>query len=100
MISEKDLQGAIADCLNQRNPSTSTCINLAAFLTVQDHLYGKKELPSEDGIQYSGESEFAKIVMRKSPTEVLTVMDELMQTLECVNPRLYACVIRKLQERA
>ena len=97
MISEKDLQDAIADCLKQKYPSTSTCVNLAAFLTVQDHLYGKAPVSIETGIQYSSNSEFARLVRGKSTSEVMAVMDELMQALECLNPRLYSCVMNKLK---
>ena len=43
MITEKDLQEAIAECQGQRNPNASTCIKLAAFLTIQKELFGKSE---------------------------------------------------------
>ena len=39
MITEKDLQEAIAECKGKRNPDSSTCIKLAAFLIIQEHLY-------------------------------------------------------------
>ena len=105
MITEQDLQAAIAECQGQRNPNASTCVKLAAFLTIQEHLYGEKHDPAEPprysyasgGIQYSGESEFAELVEGRDTSEVMKIMDELMQTLQVINPRLYASVIRKLQ---
>ena len=110
MITQQDLQAAIAECQGQRNPNASTCIKLAAFLTIQEHMFGIKEeqieLPrysysnkAEDNqaIQYSGDSEFAKLVNGKDQDEVMKIIDELMDAVNVVNPRLYASVIRKLQ---
>lgn len=52
MITEKDLQEAIAECLGQRNPSTQTCIKLAAFYTIKNELFGSAE-PPPDRASYS-----------------------------------------------
>ena len=43
MITEKDLQEAIAECQGQRNPTTSTCIKLAAFYTIRRELFGEEK---------------------------------------------------------
>lgn len=48
-------------------------------------------------IEFDGESEFAKLINGREQREVFRVMDELMETLRAINPRLYASVIRKLQ---
>ena len=106
MITEQDLQAAIAECQGQRNPNANTCIKLAAFMTIQDHLFAKKEIEPTmnysfasgvSEINYDGKSEFAMLVNGKEQSEVLKVIDELMETLQVINPRLYASVIRKLQ---
>lgn len=108
MITVKDLQEAIAECQGTRNPTASTCIKLAAYYTILDQM--EKKSPNEDVIPaYSGvyssksalidsESEFAQIVNGKEPGAVWALMDELMQTIKVVNPRLYASVLRKLDE--
>ena len=41
MITEKDLQEAIAECIGQRNPNANTAIKLAAFYTIKRELYGE-----------------------------------------------------------
>ena len=104
MITEQDLQAAIAECKGQRNPTASTCIKLAAFLTIQEHLFGTKEeilhysyAAAPSGIQYESDSEFASIVNGKSTDEIMKVFDELMQTIQIINPKLYASVLRKLE---
>ena len=108
MITEQDLQAAIAECVGTRNPTSSTCIKLAAFYTIKNELFGKDEhaeaLPMysyasqpEETITYDSGSEFSQAIHGKTLTEVLDVIDELMQTLQALNPRLYAGVLRKLQ---
>lgn len=109
MITEKDLQEAIAECKGQRNPTSSTCIKLAAFYILRDHLFPKEEpaaLPAysyaapvetiERIIDYPGDTEFSRVIDGKKPEDVWPVMDELMSTISVLNPPLYAGVMRKL----
>ena len=113
MITEHDLQEAILECQGQRNPSTSTCIKLAAFLTIQRELFGdpapdeppqvysySKEPPSEptDEITYDSGSEFSEAISGKHQEDVWPVIDELMDVLHTINPRLYDGVMRKLDQ--
>lgn len=108
MITEKDLQEAIAECQGQRYPNASTCIKLAAFLTIQRELFGQQQEPSysfaappasePDGIiGYESETEFGMAVHGMYNDDVLPVMDELMSILSAVNAPLYASVMRKLE---
>ena len=104
MITEQDLQEAIAECQGQRNPNASTCIKLASYYTIQDHLFGKEEVEpatysyasGTSEVNYNGSSEFAELVNGRDQQEVFNVLDELMETIKVINPRLYASVIRKL----
>lgn len=43
MITEQDLQAAIAECQGERNPNANTCIKLAAFYTIRRELFGNPE---------------------------------------------------------
>lgn len=112
MITEQDLQEAIAECQGVRNPTSSTCIKLAAFLTIREHLFGtqsQNQHEIEDVPRYSfaseapntiinhGDSEFAVLVNGKLQADVMPVLNELLETIKVLNPRLYAGVIRKLQ---
>ena len=103
MITEKDLQEAIAECQGQRNPNANTCIKLAAFLTIQREMFGQDQIPapsysyaSGSEIRHDKDSEFARAIDGRTWEEVLPVMDELMEALSVVNPRLYHGVLRKL----
>lgn len=121
MITEHDLQEAIAECLGQRNPTASTCIKLAAFYTIKQNMYpepaaenadfdfrhseaGAEELdlsritPTYDTINYDSDSDFSKLINGGSMTRVLEVMDDAMSTLSVVNPRFYNSIMNKLSE--
>ena len=111
MITEQDLQEAIAECQGQRNPNANTCIKLAAFYTIRNELYGKPEEPTptysfqappeeqpETYVDFHSESKFSQVVNGMDSPRVWAVMDELMETLQVINPRLYDGVIRKLEE--
>lgn len=106
MITERDLKEAIAECEGVPKPTANTCIKLAAFYTIQEHLFGKVEetaaqMPMTD---YSGHSylnsqtEFAEAVKGMDPESLMPIIDELMETLQIVQPRLYSSVLRKLKE--
>lgn len=110
MITEKDLQEAIAECEGQRNPTANTCIKLAAFYIIRKELLEKTADESSvvsgfsrsggpDGsfkIRLESDSEFSKRINGKDANAVLPLMDELMTTLQATNPRLYNCVLKKL----
>lgn len=107
MIMEEDLNKAIAECQGQRNPNANTCIKLAAFLTIKRELYGEshnKEEPMEvysfsgpnSDILYSSNTEFGQAILNKDLNDIIAVMDELMSTLQIVNPKLYSSVMRRI----
>ncbi len=102
MITEKDLQEAIAECEGIRNPNANTCIKLAAFYTIKNELFGRTEqlqaysYASSHSTEYVSDTEFGRMVSGMNIDDVMELMDELMSTLQIVNPRLYESVLRKL----
>lgn len=103
MITERDLNEAILECENERNPNANTCIKLAAFYTIREHLYPTTETQSYSfadtpTVSYDSGSEFSQLVNGMEWNDVLKVMDELMDTLHVMMPRLYDGVMRKLRE--
>lgn len=109
MITEQDLQAAIAECEGAKNPNANTCVKLAAFYIIKEHMYGKPEAYSyaaepppdrgnveKSGISYESDTEFGQIVYGIDEDTLMVLMDELMSTLQVVQPRLYESVIRKL----
>lgn len=96
MITEKDLLEAIEECQHVANPNANTCIKLAAFYTIYKNMYGD----GDQGYSYSygGDSEFAKAIAGKDYSAVMGVMDEAMDAVSVLQPRLYAGIIRRLKE--
>lgn len=109
MIDKKDLDENIAELECARNHSPQMCARLADLYTIRYNLYGEK--PTMD-YRYSlaaapvtepeplgeyGDSEFLISVRGKMPASAWKVVDELMDTLKAVNPRVYDSVMRKMR---
>ena len=102
MITREDLQEAIAECQGVRHPNAKTCIKLAAFLTIQEYMFGGE--PDITG--YSGsepravsavsDSDFSKAIDGKAETDVLMILDDAMNSVKYFNPKLYADIIDRL----
>lgn len=100
MITEDDLNAAIAECKGRRNPDASTCIKLAAFYTIRREMFGGDysfaPAPVQNTIEIDSDTEFARTVNGMAPWVLLPVVDELMSTLKIIQPRLYTAVMDKL----
>lgn len=110
MITERDLKEAIAECQGVREPNANTCIKLAAYYTILEHIQeqdNKTEMQNysyspppmtASYISYDGESEFAHKIDGMNSYKVLDIMNELMDTISVLNPSLYNNVMHKLSE--
>ena len=102
MIREEDLRDAIAECQGERNPNANTCIKLAAYYTILNNLgdpiqtYSRASEPA-DVVDYRSGSEFSEVIEGKDIREVMAVIDELMDTIEVLVPKLYRATIEKLK---
>ena len=104
MITENDLREAIAACQGERNPTSSTCIKLAAYLTILDSMTPKEEPdrgysmapPPEPIIQTTGDSEFAEKVNGRKLADIFPGVESLVEAVQVVNPRLYASFMARL----
>lgn len=109
MITENDLIEAIAECQGQRNPSSQTCIKLAAYYTILNNLqqsdtpvshggYSYSPPNTENTVEYTSSTDFAKIINGKSATDMWAIVDELMSALMYLNPKLYNDAMIKFSE--
>lgn len=102
MITRQDLEEAIAECQGQRNPNANTCIKLASFLTLQEKMFGRPmpeqsfSPPPVEKLSSYGDSEFLMAVNGKSMADVMPIMDELMESMKVLQPRIYDSVMRKI----
>lgn len=108
MITIDDLKAAIAEMQGERNPNANTCIKLAAYYTILKELepesmsgYSREPAPIEsvkETVRYYSETEFGEAIEGKDFDSVLSLIDELMTTLSAIQPRLYAGVMRRLND--
>lgn len=107
MITRSDLDSAIAECQGKRNPDARTCMMLAAFFTIRREMFGEEKeaiapsysfapAPNRNTIEIDSDSELARAINGRDLADVFPVLDELMDTLQILYPRLYDAVMMKL----
>ena len=104
MISIEQINGEIA-ILEEQVPTHVIMQKLASLYTVRDHMgiAPVENMPPTvsvvqmDTMPQYGESDFLQAIAGKPIAEVMAQMDELMQALFVVEPRLYASVMRKFE---
>ena len=105
MITEYELRKAIADCQAEKNPNANTCVKLAAFYTIQDHI-GKPDISAaysaapetSEVIAYRSDTDFSRAIRGKDADSVLAVVDDLMNALQVLSPRMYRNAMRHFEE--
>lgn len=110
MLERRELEERIAEIKNKRDQTEAEIVKLAAFIIARDDMDGVKTagsygdaapaLPAgkeESVIGNHGTSEFLQAIAGKDAEAVWKVIDETMDTLKLMEPRLYAGVIRKIQ---
>ena len=96
MITRKDLLEAIEKCQGQKNPNANTCIKLAAYYTILDHT--PEDNPGYSYMSQPSNSEFMNMIKIKSVDDVLLIMDDMMEQLQVVAPKLYYETMERLTE--
>ena len=114
MITEQALQEAIAECQGAKNPNRETCMMLAAFYTIQDRLYPQERIvnankTSEQSYSYAGPdqadqvtydsgTEFSDAIRGRDWNEILPILDDAMDAVKTLLPRLYNGIMRELTD--
>lgn len=113
MITEKAIREAIAYCNGKVDPNRNDAVLLAACYILQDHLF-PADVPevienrdlshysfspeTANLIDYDGESEFAAVINGRDPAELWPLLEELVETIRVLNPRLYNSFMRRVKE--
>ena len=91
------------DELEELPHNWDTAQKLAVMLVLRDHLSSASETtashdagPAEP--QISVDSEFLQLALSGDPARVWAVLDEMMDALEVMMPRMYDGVMRRLRE--
>ncbi len=109
MINDKEIALWISR-LETEDSSWTNYEKLAALYTIKAHQNGAVNMPQiaeysaapalvdarAETVRYYGDSEFLKAIASCIPEKAWSIMDELMSTLQVVNPRAYNSVMRKL----
>ena len=105
MITKHDLETAIAECQGKQNPDSKTCMMLAAFYTIRREMFGEEKeaehysfapAPVRNIVEINSDSEFARAINGMDLDEFYSIMNELMETIQIIQPRLYDAVMMKL----
>lgn len=112
MITENQLNEAIAEMQGQRNPNASTCLKLASYYTIKNELFPKEQpqmitssysfasppASGQNTIDYVSDTDFGKSVTGKNADDVMSKLDEVMAGLFVINPPLYKKILRELAD--
>lgn len=109
MITLRDIEEAIAECQGQRNPNANTCVKLAAYYTIRRELLGEEKEAEPPSYSYAhapdpdpvvvndGNDDFARMVDGRDQAEIWPILNEAMETLQIVMPKLYTAVMDRLR---
>jgi hypothetical protein len=116
MITEKDVLNAIDECM--QDPITGNKrAALAQLFIIHDHLFGEptrarevqQPIPMQSYsappmeqveiyVETNGDSEFLKAVDGRKAERVWKLMDELVEAVKILHPRMYTTFIDKVQD--
>ena len=99
MFTKNDLINAIVEC--EKDPKNyHDCEKLATFYTIFDHLYTQAEPiireTKEAVVGDYGDTEFFHRIKGKKPDEVFSLIQELLDAIQVLNPNLYVSFMSKL----
>ena len=116
MITEKEVAQAIEQCMQEPVTGNKRAV-LADLIIIQDYLFGEptraQEVPQqmpmqsysappmeqvETYIETSGDSEFLKAVDGRKADKVWKLIDELVEAVKILHPRMYTAFIDKVQD--
>lgn len=113
MIQIEEIDRAIKEHESGAN-TYANCERLAWLYIIRDHMKdGHQDKPAEhrehteepynpntpsDHIKNDGNSDFLKAINGKDTKKVTLVMDELMEALQIIQPRMYEAVLIKIKD--
>lgn len=116
MITEKEIEQAIKECLREPVTGNKRAV-LADLIIIQDYLFGEPMQEREASqpistqsysappmeqvetyIETNGDSEFLKAVDGRKADKVWKLMDELVEAVKILHPRMYTTFIDKVQD--
>ena len=117
MITEKEIAQAIEECMREPVTGNKRAV-LADLIIIQDYLFGEptrakevQQMPMpmqsysappveqvETYIETNGDSEFLRAVDGRKADKVWKLIDELVEAVKILHPRMYTTFIDKVQD--
>lgn len=117
MITEKEVEQAIQECMRDPITGNKRAV-LADLIIIQDYLFGEptraQEVPQpmpmqsysapqtleqvEIYVETNGDSEFLKVVNGRKAERVWPLINELVEAVKILHPRMYTTFIDKVQD--
>ena len=116
MITEKEVEQAIQECMRDPITGNKRAV-LADLIIIQDYLFGEptraQEVPQpmpmqsysappmeqvETYVETNGDSEFLKVVNGRKAERVWPLINELVEAVKILHPRMYSTFIDKVQD--
>ena len=114
--SEKEVAQAIEECMREPVTGNKRAV-LADLIIIQDYLFGEPKTAREAAqpipmasysappaeqvetiVETNGDSEFLKAVDGRKAERVWKLMDELVEAVKILHPRMYTTLIDKVQD--
>ena len=96
-MTNLDIINEEIEALERKEINYAVAEKLANLYIVRDHMTNQEVEPVTVKTELESRSEFLTVVSSIPSDTAWDIMDELMTTLQTVNPRLYDCVMRKLK---
>ena len=116
MITEKEVEQAIQECMREPVTGNKRAV-LADLIIIQDYLFGEptlaQEVPQptpmqsysappmeqvEIYVETNGDSEFLKAIDGRKSERVWPLINELVEAVKILHPRMYTAFIDKVQD--
>ena len=101
MFTKRELCNAIKEC-ESAPASFQNCEKSAVFYSLYDRLFAEKPESErrnvKNEVQTTANSDFLRTIAGKDWTSLLVILNELMDAIKILQPRLYDAVMQKLQE--
>ena len=115
MITEKEVAQAIDECMRDPITGNKRAV-LADLIIIQDYLFGEPTRKAEPQymsfnsysaspteqvetiVETTGDSEFLKAVDGKRAERLWRLMDEFVEAVKILHPKMYSAFIDKIQD--
>ena len=104
MITEREILKAIDECQQEPITSSKRC-TLADLFIIHDHLFGVPMSNNysyankvENIIELNGDTDFLATVNGKDAEKVFKILDELLEAVKTLHPRMYDKVIERIND--